>query len=431
MMRAPTSFAVVVRRKDGTLLVRERGMLDARAGWAKWPLVRGIASLVESLRLGSEALRFSSDLYIEDLEAEERREAAASGKSGATPSKPPVDGVARSSLLALSAARVLSALTLFLLSVNDGAPTGGPGARAGEAAQAKTEKASGAGLFMLVIVVAFFIALPQLATAGANRALHLGLEVQSPRFQLLTGTFKLTIVVGYLLFLRYIPYIRRTFQFHGAEHKTISTYEAGEELVLANARGKTTLHPRCGTTFLVMIALVSDPRVHGDRRRPPANSHRERGPRQRRLLPREAPVPPVHRRDHVRDPALLREVLHDGPAPRAPLARLPRPEDHDGRARRLAARGGARCPRAPRSSARGLASPRRTSEPADVAFPSYEALAAASQLRAGRRVRAGLSSGPRHAPAREAGAARAPLRRPRRAPLPARRARRPQRAQRS
>jgi uncharacterized protein YqhQ len=47
------------------------------------------------------------------------------------------------------------------------------------------------------------------------------------------------------------------FQFHGAEHKTISTYEAREELTVANARAKTTLHPRCGTTFLVMVALVS------------------------------------------------------------------------------------------------------------------------------------------------------------------------------
>jgi uncharacterized protein YqhQ len=87
--------------------------------------------------------------------------------------------------------------------------------------------------------------------------LHLGLEVQSPRFQLLTGVFKLTIVISYLLLIRRVADIRRVFQFHGAEHKTISTYEAGESLILENARPKTTLHPRCGTTFLVMIALVS------------------------------------------------------------------------------------------------------------------------------------------------------------------------------
>jgi uncharacterized protein YqhQ len=110
---------------------------------------------------------------------------------------------------------------------------------------------------MLLIVIAFFIALPQVASAGVNRFLHLGLEVQSAPFQVITGVFKLSIVVGYMLAIRRIPDIRRVFQFHGAEHKTISTYEANEDLVVANARTKTTLHPRCGTTFLVMIALVS------------------------------------------------------------------------------------------------------------------------------------------------------------------------------
>jgi len=237
MMRAPSSFAVVVRRRDGSLLVRERAMKDERASWMKWPLVRGIASLVESLRLGSEALRFSSDLYMEDMEEEER-----DAHRG-----PPSGGLA--STLMLSATRVLSALALFLLSANDASDAGGTGG--------EKKKAGGTGLFMLLIVVAFFIALPQMASAGVNRVLHLGLEVQSPRFQVLTGVFKLSIVVGYMLAIRRVPDIRRVFQFHGAEHKTISTYEANEELVVSNARKKTTLHPRCGTTFLVMIALVS------------------------------------------------------------------------------------------------------------------------------------------------------------------------------
>jgi uncharacterized protein YqhQ len=73
----------------------------------------------------------------------------------------------------------------------------------------------------------------------------------------LTGAFKLAVVIGYLLLIRRIPDIRRLFQYHGAEHKTISTYEAGEPLTVAAARAKTTMHPRCGTTFLVMVALVS------------------------------------------------------------------------------------------------------------------------------------------------------------------------------
>src|SRR5580704_556884 len=79
MMRAPASFAVVVRRRDGSLRIRERAMHEGRRGAARWPLVRGIATLVESLRLGGEALRFSAEHFEQDLEA---GEAAASAGPG-------------------------------------------------------------------------------------------------------------------------------------------------------------------------------------------------------------------------------------------------------------------------------------------------------------------------------------------------------------
>jgi uncharacterized protein YqhQ len=217
MMRAPRSFAVVVRRKDGSLSVRERAMAEGPGGVKRWPLVRGVMSLVESLRLGGEALRFSVDQMERDL--------------------------------ASAVTATLTALGLTLVSLTtsaDGEPTssGGGGRRAGT-------------WLMALIAIVFFVALPQGLAAGVNRWLGLGLELQSPGFQAVTGCFKLTVVVTYLLAIRRVPDIRRVFQYHGAEHKTISTYEAGEALTVDNARAKTTLHPRCGTTFLVMVALVS------------------------------------------------------------------------------------------------------------------------------------------------------------------------------
>jgi uncharacterized protein YqhQ len=109
----------------------------------------------------------------------------------------------------------------------------------------------------ILFAIVLFILLPQAGANGINKLLNLGLEITSPGFQAITGAAKLAIVVGYLLLIRRIPEVRRVFQYHGAEHKTITTYEAREPLVVANARTKTTLHPRCGTTFLVMIALVS------------------------------------------------------------------------------------------------------------------------------------------------------------------------------
>ncbi len=233
MMRAPHSFAVVVRRRDGSLLVRERAVTEERSGLGKLPFFRGIASLVESLKLGSEALRFSATQMEKDLDEEERAAAKAE----------------KSKAKAGSVMNVLRAfgMTLFTLAT----------AADGEAVASDAGKKKGPMGFMLIVAVVFLIALPQIAAAGLNSGLGLGLEVQSPAFQVVTGAFKLSIVVGYLLLIRRVADIRRVFQYHGAEHKTISTYEAEEDLVVANAKKKTTLHPRCGTTFLVMVALVS------------------------------------------------------------------------------------------------------------------------------------------------------------------------------
>ena len=229
MMRAPTSFAVAVRRRDGSIVVREREMLARRGGLSRAPFVRGIASLVESLRLGSEALSFSADQMEKDLLADEQR--------------PPITPTAA----IMTAASALGLALTVMVTRDDGVPL----------TPAEPKRSGGPMGFMLLVALVFFIALPQGAAAGVNRLFHLGLDVQVPAFQALTGAFKLTIVVGYLLLIRRIPDIRRVFQYHGAEHKTISTYEARETLTVENARAKTTLHPRCGTTFLVMVALVS------------------------------------------------------------------------------------------------------------------------------------------------------------------------------
>jgi uncharacterized protein YqhQ len=223
MMRAPTSFAIVVRRKDGSLHVRERSVPDARTGFAKLPFVRGIASLGESLKLGSESLKFSADQYEKDLNDEESAKNAS------------------------RAGNLLSAFSMSLLAVlqTDGADSAG------------ASKKNASFMPMLVVMMGFFVFLPQMIAEFVNRALKLNLELQSPGFQALTGAIKLTIVIGYLTAIRQVKDIQRIFQYHGAEHKTISTYEALEALTVANARAKTTLHARCGTTFLVMVALVS------------------------------------------------------------------------------------------------------------------------------------------------------------------------------
>ena len=235
MMRSPKSFSIVVRRKSGELMVRERPTSPhdgPSRGITRWPFVRGVITMVEAVKLGSEALRFSSEIYERDHTDDD------------APVPPRVSkGGALSTL----------AFAMVALALHEPDPRG-----EGASAPAEPDRARKlVSMVSIVFAVGFFVALPQAAAAFTNRGLGLALDLRSPLFQAMTGGFKLAIVVSYLLLIRRVPEICRVFQYHGAEHKTISTYEAEEPLDVAHARAKTTLHPRCGTTFFVMVALVS------------------------------------------------------------------------------------------------------------------------------------------------------------------------------
>ena len=236
MMRSPHCFSAVVRRKNGALVVREQPMPDLRRGKRAWPLVRGLAALVEALKLGSAALRFSAEQFEQDLDDED---AAQKAPRSAGPST-----------LAL-----ISLPIIALLTSAPGDLAGGP-SPASPAPEGESKKRF-LGVLSVVFMIGIFWALPQAFAQGASSLLGLGLDVRDVRFQLLTAAAKLTILIGYMLVIRQMPEIYRVFQYHGAEHKSIYTYESGEALTVENARPKTTLHPRCGTTFIVMVALVS------------------------------------------------------------------------------------------------------------------------------------------------------------------------------
>jgi uncharacterized protein YqhQ len=228
MMRSPHAFAAVVRRRDGSLLVWEEPMKDLRKGVLAFPLVRGVAALVEALKLGSRALRFSAETYERDLDAAEAEKKA---------SKP----------------GMLSVLSLPIIALLTNEPTV-PVATSASPADAKGRLTTWLSVGFALLL---FVALPQAFAQGLSSGLDLNLDVRSSMFQLLTGLAKITIVVGYMLAIRRIPEIYRVFQHHGAEHKSIYAYESGKPLDLASARAESTLHPRCGTTFIVMVALVS------------------------------------------------------------------------------------------------------------------------------------------------------------------------------
>jgi uncharacterized protein YqhQ len=232
MMRSPHAFSAVVRRRDGSLVVRERPMADVRTGKRAWPIVRGMVALVEALKLGSQALRFSAEIYEQDLEEEEREQQAKKAR--------------------LASTTLLSALSLPIVHLLTSEP-----ALHHRAPADPGKGKSLMGVLSVVLALGMFVALPQAFAAGTSALFNLDLDVRSPLFQLLTSSGKMLILVGYMLLIRRLPEIYRVFQYHGAEHKSIYTYESGEALTVENARRRTTLHPRCGTTFIVMVALVS------------------------------------------------------------------------------------------------------------------------------------------------------------------------------
>jgi uncharacterized protein YqhQ len=115
----------------------------------------------------------------------------------------------------------------------------------------------------LTIAVSFtfamglFVFLPHAITEGANRLFDLSWNLDGFAFHFVDGIVKACIFVFYIWVIGKLPDIHRVFQYHGAEHKSISTFEAGEDLTVENARKYTTLHPRCGTSFIFFLLFIS------------------------------------------------------------------------------------------------------------------------------------------------------------------------------
>lgn len=204
MFAGKTVNVTAVRRKNKQIEFFE--VPRKEIGWVnnlkKIPLLRGIVAIIESSAKGAQHLNFSAEKYAEDEGGpeEERQPAKKSGFGGL------------SMILGVAVVGVLS----FLF-----------------------------GKFVFTLVPAF---LEQLlfANAFANQILH----------NLLEGVIKIVLLLGYIYFISLTPLIKRLFQYHGAEHKVISAYEAGKELTVANVQKFNTLHYRCGSSFIVFTVIV-------------------------------------------------------------------------------------------------------------------------------------------------------------------------------
>jgi uncharacterized protein YqhQ len=213
MMRSPKSFAVAVRRKDGRIVVREESWLafSERFPILKLPILRGATMLVEGMYNGLSALNFSAAEAMEDeaLERGEELENQEANLHGG-------NGKDWSLWIALGVSFVFG--------------------------------------------MALFKALPHFATWGIGTLIGDGenaLPVDSALFHLIDGVIKLSIFVGYILAISLMDDVRRLFMYHGAEHMSVHTYEAEEPLDVEHTRHRTTAHPRCGTTLILLAISVS------------------------------------------------------------------------------------------------------------------------------------------------------------------------------
>lgn len=203
MMRSPRSFAVVCRRPDGSIVVKEAAWepLWGRMKVLRAPFLRGAIVLLESLWNGLSALSFAADQQTDAAAAPQSLGAAAAPKKG--------EALAKGLTLAAS----------------------------------------------LALGLAFFVGVPHLLAWALGSVL--GFDTSSVYFHLVDGVVKTLLLLGYLAAISRIPEIRRVFEYHGAEHKAIATYEHGLELTVANARTQSRFHPRCGTSFLLIVVMVS------------------------------------------------------------------------------------------------------------------------------------------------------------------------------
>ena len=222
MMRTPRAYAVAVRRMDGSIEVKREPVKRLSERWKilSWWVVRGFAVLVQSMILGIRTLNFSINVSVQDMEALEAEEAARKTEVAETTKK----------------------------------------GRAGKPDKKKKSSTSSVpiALSMILGVVAavlLFILLP----LGLTNWLKNYYDVihNWVVFNLVDGLIRVIIFFAYLLAISRLKDIRRVFEYHGAEHKVVHTWEDGETLTVENARRRSTLHPRCGTSFLMFVMVVS------------------------------------------------------------------------------------------------------------------------------------------------------------------------------
>lgn len=199
MMRAPHSYCVAVRKQGGEIVTEEMPMprISEQHKIFKYPVFRGCGTLYQAMKLGVKSLQFSARAAMEDLVPE-----------GEAPPKELPKWVMVANLLAML----------------------------------------GSFLFLYKFLPLYLAT--KLGTVVPAFSSTLGINVTD-------GTIRIVIFLGFMVLISQMKDIRRVFEYHGAEHKVVFNFESGKPVNIANAQAFQTFHPRCGTSFLMLLMLVS------------------------------------------------------------------------------------------------------------------------------------------------------------------------------
>ena len=217
MMKNQEKYAVAVRKPDREIVVETstyEGLIKNKK-IRNMPILRGVFSFIESLVLGMKTLTFSASFFEEE---EEEKSGSRKAEKRAGAQKP--------------------------------APT--------EEEQKKKEKRQenalmgGTVAISIVLAVAIFMVLPYYISVFFQRFI-----TSQTLLALLEGVIRLTIFIGYVAAISLMPDIKRVYMYHGAEHKCINCIEQGMDLTVENVRKSSRLHKRCGTSFLLIVMLIS------------------------------------------------------------------------------------------------------------------------------------------------------------------------------
>lgn len=198
MMKGPEDIAIAVRKPDGEITLKKEKLKSNRKNISKIPIIRGMYAFVDSMVIGVKALSYSAEFFEEEEVVKEKKK----------PSK--LDDFMEKNMIPIAV------------------------------------------LVSIAFSVGLFILLPTLVVSFIGNAVRTPLLMN-----LVEGIVRIIIFLAYIALISRMKDIARVFEYHGAEHKSIFCYENGEELTVENVRKYKRLHPRCGTSFLFIVMIVS------------------------------------------------------------------------------------------------------------------------------------------------------------------------------